>query len=118
MVISGVYALVGWLLRLALVRPPAARAVTVELLALRHEVAVLRRQAKRTRWRLGDRLFLVALSRWVPRAEWWRLPVRPDTLLRWHRDLGHRTWATFAGRRRPGRPSLGPEVRALILRLA
>jgi hypothetical protein len=112
------YRLVCWLLHLALVRSPAARPETVELLALRHEVRVLRRQVKRTAWRPRDRLLLAALSRCLPRAQWGRLPVRPETLLRWHRDLVRRKWATFAGQRGPGRPALGPEVRALILRLA
>lgn len=97
---------------------PTARTQSLELLALRHEVRVLRRQTKRTTWRLGDRLILTALSRCLPRVEWWRLPLRPETLLRWHRTLVRRTWAVFGRRRGPGRPPLAPEVRDLILRLA
>src|SRR5262249_26070527 len=100
------------------VHPPPERAQTIELLALRQEVRVLRRQVKRTGWRPGDRLFLVALSRRLPRGEWRRLPVRPETLLRWHRELVRRKWAAFGRRRGPGRPPLAEEVRALILRLA
>ena len=54
----------------------------------------------------------------MPRAQWWRFPVRPETLLRRHRELVRRKWAAFGQRRGPGRPHLAPEVRALILRLA
>jgi hypothetical protein len=86
------------------VRTPPERAQTIELLALRQEVRVLRRQVKRTGWRPGDRLFLVALSRRLPRGEWRRLPGRPETLLGWHRELVHRKWAAFGRWRGPGRP--------------
>jgi hypothetical protein len=118
MLLALAYRLVCWLLHLALVRSPAARPETVELLALRHEVRVLRRQVKRSAWRPRDRLLLAALSRCVPRAQWGRLPVRPETLLRWHRELVRRKWAAFGRRRGPGRPPLAPGVHALILRLA
>ena len=79
---------------------------------------MLRRQVKRSAWRPRDRLLLAALSRCLPRAEWCRLPVRPDTLLRWHRELVRQKWAVFGRRRGPGRPPLAPDLRALILRLA
>ena len=92
------------LLDLVVVRTLPERAQTIELLALRHEVRVLRRQVKRVRWQPGDRLLLAALSRRVPRRELWRLPVRPETLLRWHRELARRRWAAFGQRRGPGRP--------------
>ena len=118
MLLSYLYMVVSVLLDRVAVRTPSARAQTIELLALRDEVRVPRRQGQRTRWRPGDRVFLAALSRCLPRAEWWRLPVRPETLLRWHRELVRRKWAAFGQRRGPGRPPLAPEVRALILRLA
>ena len=98
------------LLLVALGRNPAARAEKVELLALRHEVRVLRRQVKRSAWRPRDRLLLAALSRCLPRAEWGRFPVRPETLLRWHRELVRRKWAAFGRRRGPGRPPLAPRA--------
>src|SRR5262249_32867253 len=113
-----VYRLVGWLLHLALGRNPAARPETVELLALRHEVRVLRRQVKRSAWRPRDRLLLAALSRCLPRAQGARRPVGRETLLRWHGELARRRGAACGGRRRPGRPPLAPDLRALILRLA
>jgi putative transposase len=89
----------------------------VGLLALRHEVRVLRRAAKRNRWWPGDRLVLSALRRTLARSDWDRLPVRPETLLRWHRDLVRRKWAVF-GRQRAGRPPLPTESRGLVRRLA
>jgi putative transposase len=98
------YGLVCWLFHHALDRDPVARAELVELLALRHEVRVLRRQVKRPAWQPLDRLLLAALSRYVPRAQWGRFPVRPETLLRWHRELVRRKWAAFGRRRGPGRP--------------
>ena len=118
MLLSLVYAVVCGMLDLALVRTPTARVQAVELLALRHEVRVLRRQVKRPHWRPGDRLLLAALSHWAPRAAWGRFPVRPETLLRWHRELVRRRWAAFGQRRKPGRPPLPPELQELILRLA
>jgi hypothetical protein len=118
MLLSAVYAVACALLDGLLAREPTGRAHAVELLALRHEVRVLRRQGKRTPWRAADRLLLAALSRCAPRTDWWRFPVRPETLVRWHRDLVRRKWAAFGRRRGLGRPPLAPELRALILRLA
>ena len=69
MLLALVYSLVCWLLRVVLGRNPVARAEMVVLLALRHEVRVLRRQVKRLTWRPRDRLLLAALSRCVPPAE-------------------------------------------------
>lgn len=112
------YAAFYQLLNVLLGPPGLDRAQTIELLALRHEVRVLRRQVRRTQWRPGDRLVLAALSRCVPRAEWWRCPLRLETLLRWHRALVRRKWASFEQRRRPGRPSLAADVRDLILQPA
>src|SRR3712207_239430 len=118
MLTSILYACVLLLLDLLLIgsRPDLAR--DVELLVLRHEVRVLRRHANRPRYQPGDRLVLAGLSRLLPRSEWWRFPVRPETLLRWHRELVRRKWAAFGRRRDPGRPPLPTEVRALIVRLA
>jgi putative transposase len=115
---SLVYAVVRLLLDLALLRCYSGTARDLELLALRHQVRVLRRRPTRIAWRPGDRLVLAALSRCLPQADWLVFPVRPETLLRWHRELIRRRWAAFGRRRRPGRPPLPAASRALILQLA
>jgi putative transposase len=85
------------------------------ILVLRHELAVLRRQVTRLELRPADRVFLAAASRLRPRTSWRSFVVTPTTLLRWHRRLVARRW-TYPGR--VGRPSIGGEIRELVLRLA
>src|SRR5215211_6194696 len=100
-----------WLALLS--RSAAAR--DAELLMLRHEVAVLRRQAARPRVDWADRAVLAGLARLLPRPVWRGLLMQPTTLLRWHRDLVRRRW-TYPRQR--GRPALSAELRELVLRLA
>jgi transposase InsO family protein len=92
------------------------RAKELEILVLRHELSILRRQAGRPRFETHDRVLLAAFSRMLPRRSWDVFPVRPETLLAWHRRLLARRW-TYP-HRRPGRPPISREVRELILRLA
>ena len=118
MLLSIVYSIVCLLANFALLRIRDGAARDIELLALRQEVRVLRRQTKRPPWRPGDRLIFAALSRCLPRTSWNCFPVRPETLLRWHRELVRQKWAAFGRCRHAGRPPLAAACRHLILRLA
>lgn len=92
---------------------------SIELLLLRQELSVLRRQVPQPRWRPEDRMSIAALLSGRPRAAWPRtLLVNPEVVLRWHRQLVRRKWALFSRRPRRGRPPLDPELRELILRMA
>jgi putative transposase len=74
------------------------------LLVLRHENAVLRRTAGRVRYEPSDRAWFAALAPFIPRRQWPGIfPVRPATLLAWHRRLTARKYDTTT-RRRTGRP--------------
>ena len=88
----------------------------LEILVLRHQLTVLRRQTPRPRLEPADRALLAAVSRVLPRARWSCFFVKPETLLRWHRRLVAGAW-TYP-RRGLGRPPLDQEVQALIVRLA
>ena len=87
----------------------------VEILALRHEVAVLRRTNPRPRVTWTDRAALAALARIMPKRLRTRRIVTPGTLLRWHQRLVAAKWRQP---RPPGRPPVSDELVALILRLA
>ena len=101
----------GWLVLLG--RSQASK--DTEIMVLRHEVMVLRRQVARPRPDWADRAILVALARLLPAALRGGRLVTPGTLLAWHRRLVARKW-TYPGR--PGRPGTSVEIRALVLRLA
>jgi putative transposase len=88
----------------------------VELLVLRHELNVLRRQVVRPKFGMADRALLAAAAVHLPRPQRSVLLVTPRTLLRWHRALVRRKWRQPPGR--VGRPPLSPEIRELVLRVA
>jgi transposase InsO family protein len=88
----------------------------VELLVLRHQLAVLGRQDRRSSLRPADRALLAALARLLPPRRRHGLLVTPETLLRWHRELVRRKWAQ--PRRAAGRPPVEGRVRELVLRFA
>jgi transposase InsO family protein len=87
-----------------------------EILVLRHQLAVLRRQVGRPRFSWADRALIALLAGFVPRERWRSFLVTPQTVLAWHRRLVRRHW-TYP-HRRPGRPSLPNETVELICRLA
>ncbi|MFC5828464.1 integrase core domain-containing protein [Nonomuraea insulae] len=119
MFLSLVYRLMRTLSGLLTVLVRADLHKDAELLALRHENQVLRRQlGGRPRWDHADRLWLAALARLIPRHRWAEVVhVTPATILRWHRNLVARKW-TFTDRRRPGRPGTRQPVKTLIVRMA
>jgi putative transposase len=104
----------GWLALIA----RSDRAKDVEILILRHQVAVLQRQVKTPRLSWDDRAVLAALARLLPSSQLGqlRLIISPRTLRRWHADLVRRRWAY--PRRTPGRPPTAEAVRALVLEMA
>jgi putative transposase len=116
LLVSLLYAVVCRLLELIVLFARGDRAKELEILVLRHELSILRRQVRQPRFEPHDRLLLAALSRVLPRRSWKSFVVRPETLLRWHRHLVARRW-TYP-HRRPGRPPIGRDVRELIVRLA
>jgi hypothetical protein len=89
--------------------------LAIEVVILRHEVAVLRRQVARPALRPTDRALFAGLSRLISQAKLGRFLVQPDTLLRWHRDLVCRKW-TYP--RPPGRPTIPAGTVQLVIRLA
>src|SRR5664279_3675886 len=117
MLLSLIYFVVRHLLRLltrSRENDDAAR--EIEILVLRHQLRVLAR-GRRLLLRRRDRVLLAAASGLLGRERWQSFPVSPQTLLRWHRELVRRKW-TYRRRRRAGRPRIGGETAALILRLA
>ena len=102
------------LLELPLLLACSEQRKEVEILLLRHELEVLRRQVARPQLRPADRVVLAALGRALPRVR--SLLVEPATLLRWHRELVRRRWSFPT--RPPGRPPMVSQARQLVLRLA
>jgi putative transposase len=116
MILSFGYLILRQVLQLVMLVARGERANAVEVLVLRHQVAVLRRQVRRLDLEPADRAVLAGLSQLLPRVRWAAFFVTPATLLRWHRNLIARRW-TYQGRRL-GRPPVTAQVRELVLRLA
>ena len=111
MIFSVVYLFVRRLLGCVMVLARREVSTDAELLVLRHQNAVLRRQIGRVRYQPADRLWLAALSRLIPRRRWGEVfAVTPETLLAWHPRLVTRRW-DYTNRRRAGRPSTAATIR-------
>ncbi len=118
MLLGLTYQLIRFIADLVLVRTRSDAQLRAEVLALRHQLRMLERRVGKPTWQPADRLLLAALSRLLPRSGWSALLPRPETWLRWHRDLVRRKWVAFRQRPLRQRPARDPERRALILRLA
>jgi hypothetical protein len=103
-------------LQLVVLFARSQRSKDLEILLLRHQLAILRRETRRPRLNESDRLLLAALSGLLPRELRPLFLVTPATLLRWHRRLVARRW-TYP-QRSPGRPPVERQLRELIVRLA
>src|SRR5450432_2977740 len=118
MLLKIVCLLMRWLFSLAVLVSSGDRAKNAELLVLRHENAVLRRNAGRVQYEPADRVWFAALTRFIPCRRWAEVfPVTPATLLAWHRQLAARKYDT-SKRRKPGRPPTARSIARLTIRLA
>src|SRR5690349_23763311 len=104
--------LLGWIV----LRTRSDTTKEIEILVLRHQLAVLQRRAPRPQTTWTDRALIAALTRLLPVRRRLGLLVTPATILRWHRQLVARRWTTRPGR--PGRPAIPAGLRTLIVRLA
>src|SRR5688500_7562980 len=99
--------LVGWIV----LRTRSDATKDIEILVLRHQLAVLQRRTPRPRMPWTDRALTAALTRLLPLQRRLGLLITPATLLRWHRQLIARRWTTQP--LRPGRPAIPAGLRAL-----
>jgi putative transposase len=104
--------LLGWIV----LRTRSDTTKEIEILVLRHQLAVLQRRTPRPQMTWTDRALIGALTRLLPVRRRLGLLVTPATILRWHRQLITRRWTTQPVR--PGRPAIPAGLRALIVRLA
>lgn len=117
MLTSYLYLLARWLLEMLALCFRSRATQALEIVVLRHQMEILRRQLPRPTFQTKDRMFLAAASQLVGKGSRKLFLVRPETPLRWHRHLvtgRARRW----GRRSSGRPSTPVALRELILRLA
>ena len=115
MFFSFCYMVLRWVLQLATLRLRSPEFTELEIVVLRHALAILRRRSRRPAMTWSDRCVLAAASRLLPRARWPSFIITPGTLLRWHRRLVAQRW-TYP--RRAGRPPIRREIHALVVRLA
>ena len=111
-----IYQMFAKLLSWIVLRTRSDTTKEIEILVLRHQLAVLQRRTPRPRMSWTDRALIAALTRLLPVRRRLGLLVTPATILRWHRQLVARRWTTQPVR--PGRPAIPAGLRALIVRLA
>ena len=111
-----IYQMFSKLLSWIVLRTHCDTAKEIEILVLRHQLAVLQRRTPRPRLNWTDRAVIAALSRLLPVRRRIGMLVAPATILRWHRQLVAHRWTTQPTR--PGRPAIPTGLRALVLRLA
>ena len=112
-----IYQMFAKLLDWIVLRTRSDNTKEIEILVLRHQLAVLQRRTPRPRMSWTDRALIAALTRLLPaRRRLGLIVVTPATILRWHRQLIARRWTTQPTR--PGRPAIPAGIRALVLRLA
>jgi putative transposase len=104
--------LLGWLV----LRARSDTSKDIEILVLRHQLAVVQRRARRPRTSWTDRALIAAPTRLLSVRRRLGQLVTPATILRWHRQLITRRWTTQPTR--PGRPAIPAGLRALVIRLA
>ncbi|MCP4290607.1 MAG: integrase, partial [bacterium] len=92
--------------------------LVLENLALRRQLATMKRAAKQPRLRNTDRLFWVLLFRFWSNWQQALIIVKPDTVVRWHRKGFKLFWKFKARPKVPGRPPISPEIRGHILKMA
>ena len=118
LLLSIMYRLLRCLLGLTAVLVRRDLSKDAELLVLRHDNTVLRRQISRAHDTPSDRVWLAALSRLLPRRRWTEaFAVTPATILTWHRRLVSRKW-DYTAHRRPGRPPTAAAIKKLVIRMA
>jgi putative transposase len=111
--LTGVFALLRLL-------PTSSTNKAIEIVVLRHQLAILQRHIPKPRLTPPDRAFLATLLHRIPRPtlRTFHLIISPDTILRWHRDLLRRRHGRASRPKRPGRPPTIRSIQTLILRLA
>ena len=118
MLLKIAYLLMRWSFSVTVLVFRGDEARDAEILMLRHENALLRRQAGRVRYEPADRAWFTALTWFIPRSRWAGIfPVTPATLLVWHRKLAARKY-DMSKRRKPGRPPALQSIARLAVRLA
>jgi len=106
-----------WILRSALALFRSREEQAIVELALRQQLAAYAHERPRPRLSPLDRAFWVALSQLWPRWKDHLVVVRPETVVRWHRDGFRRYWRSISTPG-PGRPPISKEIRELIVRMA